>query len=140
MIRISTIISFGLILAILMSWAVFFKSSIDEFALWRRGETGVVMPIDKYVNKATGTKQTQPYYVATLNVRLNSGEIVTIPKKPVTLARIEESRHKQFSLVFLRSDPETNRFVGERRGLIAFLLASLGFSVLGWLWFRRSRS
>ena len=144
MIRISTIFSFTLLMGVLFSWGALLKLSFDAYSLSSRGQTAVVLPIDDYETTheyKKGTKEVQKtYYVANLSARVSSGEVVDIPRKPVTLQHIEESHRKQISIVFLPEDPKTNRFVGEEPQLFRLLLTAIAFSIVSFLWFRRRRA
>lgn len=143
MIRISTIISFGLTMGIIFGWLSLARISHDKYRLWMHGKTAVVLPINDYrtnVYYKNGTKEViQTHYVANLSVRLTSGEIANIPKKPVTLEEIDTSHQTEMRVVFLPADPETNYFVGKEPRLSWALIMASTFSLAGFIWFRRGK-
>lgn len=142
LIRISTLISFSLIIAPIFLWYVVLVGSQMEFSLWRHGKTAIVLPVENYgevntsYHKKDGTRIIRKSYVANLNVRLDSGEIANIPRKPVTLERIQESYEKEIRIVFLPYKPEINHFVGEELPLFPWLLMSCITTFISFLWFR----
>jgi hypothetical protein len=142
--RISSIISFALIAGVIFAWGALLKLGFDGFALWNRGQTAVVLPIENYETTPVYKKGTQEvvknYYVANLSARLPSGDVVSIPRKPVSLEQIQQSQRSQMSIVFLPGDPQTNHFVGEEPKLLRVLLMAVAFSIASFVWFRRGRA
>ncbi|MGO1070385.1 hypothetical protein [Lysobacter sp. CA199] len=140
LIRLSTIISFILILGVGLYGVVFIKRSYDEFSLLTRGTTAIVLPIEKYETTTQGSgSNTKYYYVADLSVKLKNGEIATIPRKPIALETIKESHKRELSIVFVRANPRINRFTEVPSGLLKILLMFVGISVISFFWFRRGR-
>lgn len=136
-IRISTIISFVLILANVMYWGVFVVQSYDRYVLWSRGKTAAVLPIENY-QKSESNKKT--YYVADVNVKLDSGEMITIHRKPVTLSQIEASQQPGMKAVVVPHQPKRNHFIGNEQQPFRTLVFACLASVIGFVWFRARRA
>jgi hypothetical protein len=145
-IRVSTLISFVLIVASIFSWGVLLKQSYDAYALWSHGKTATVLPINNYqqtdaAHSDPGAQGSQTaYYVADLRARLESGEVVILPRKPVTLSQISASHQTQMKIVFLPNRPEVSHFAGEEPRLLRTLAFACVASVAAFLWFRLRRS
>jgi len=145
-IRISTIISFALIIASIFYWGVFLVQSYHAYALWSNGKTATVLPIENYErtdatpNNPNAQGAEKGHYVADLNVRLESGEVAIIPRKPVTLSQISASHQTQMKIVFLPNRPQVNHFSGEEPRLLRTLAFACASSVAAFLWFRSRRS
>lgn len=144
MFRISTLISFVLIMGSVLYCAALLKLSHSEYVLWRHGKTAVVLPIEDYethVAYKQGTNEVRhTYYVANLSARLDTGEVVGIPNKPVTMEQINASHQGGMAVVFLPGNPETNRFVDKEPRLLRLFLLSCAFSLASFLWFRHRRA
>jgi hypothetical protein len=127
-----------------MSWGALFYESRDIFVLWRHGEAAIVLPIKKYETSVTykkGTKEIlNTHYVADLSVRLSSGEVVVIPRKPITMELIEESRQRKVDVIVYPRNPEFHRFVNDGPvffRFFKFFLFTCAISFISFIWFRR---
>ena len=143
-IRISTLITFVLILASAMYWGVLLKQSYDRYTLWSHGQTANVLPIEDYTSTNTEsnpktTSAAKEYYVANLSAKLDSGEVIVIPQKPVTLEQITSSHRADMKIRFLPSNPRTNYFLGEEPNLLKTFAFACGASFAGIIWLRARR-
>jgi hypothetical protein len=121
-----------------------FYGSYYSFVLWRHGEAAIVLPITKYetfVDYKEGTREIlRTRYVADLSVRLSSGEVVVIPRKPIDMELIEGSRQRKIGIMVHPENPKFHRFVRHESVFFPafkFFLLTCVVSFISFIWFRR---